>query len=212
VTGERDDTRHYFDDRPTVASDPVTVDVVLPDLAFTMRTDRGVFSHGHLDTATSLLLRTPLPLASSGDLLDLGCGSGPIALTMAMRSPSATVWAVDTNERARELTARNAAANGLGNVRVARPDDVPEDVRFATIWSNPPIRIGKAALHELLERWLGRLDADATAALVVQKHLGADSLQRWLGERGLTCRRVASKAGYRILTVSAPAGSPDDAT
>ncbi len=201
MTGERDDRAHYFDDRPAVASDPVTVDVVLPDVAFTMRTDRGVFSHGHLDTATSLLLRTPLPLASHGDLLDLGCGSGAIALTMARRSPAATVWAVDTNERARELTSDNADANRIGNVRVAHPDEVPDHLRFATIWSNPPIRIGKAALHDLLDRWLGRLTADGTAALVVQKHLGADSLQRWLRTQGFTVERLASKSGFRLLDV-----------
>ncbi len=192
----------YFDEDPTVASDPLVVDVTLPDTAFTMETDRGVFSHGHLDTATSMLLRADLPLASHGDLLDLGCGAGPIALTMARRSPEATVWAVDVNRRARELCARNAARNALGNIRVTHPDEAPADIRFATIWSNPPIRIGKQALHDLLFAWLGRLAPDGTAALVVQKHLGADSLQRWLAEQGHPCERLGSKAGFRLLGVS----------
>lgn len=204
MASDRDsgDLSHYFDDDPDVPSDPVTIDVVLPDTAFKMETDRGVFSHGHLDTATSLLLRTPLPLASTGDLLDLGCGAGPIALTMALRSPAATVWAVDVNERARDLCARNAARNGIANLRVVHPDDVPGDVRFATIWSNPPIRVGKAALHDLLDRWLPRLTPDGTAALVVHKHLGADSLQRWLTAHGHPTERVTSKAGIRVLVVS----------
>jgi len=202
VSADRDAPQHYFDESPGVASETRRVDVTLPDTAFVMETDRGVFSHGHLDTATSLLLRADLPLAASGDLLDLGCGSGAIALTMALRAPGATVWAVDTNERARRLTARNAAGNDVGNVRVCSPDEVPADVRFATIWSNPPIRIGKAALHELLGRWLGRLDGDdSTAALVVQKHLGADSLQRWLVGQGYDCERVASKSGFRLLAL-----------
>lgn len=194
---------HYFDDRPSVRSEPVLVDVTLPDTAFVMETDRGVFSRGHLDTATSMLLRADLPIASAGDLLDLGCGAGPIALAMARRSPGATVWAIDVNARARELTTRNAQRNALQNIRVVAPDAVPPDVRFATIWSNPPIRIGKAALHELLEFWLGRLDDDGNAAIVVQKHLGADSLQRWLVEHGYRCDRVGSKAGFRLLTVRA---------
>lgn len=194
-------SEQYFDDDPTVASSPVFVDVTLPDTAFVMETDRGVFSHGHLDTATSMLLRADLPIAASGDLLDLGCGAGPIALTMARRSPGATVWAVDVNARARELCVRNAERNALINIRVVAPDDVPPDVRFATIWSNPPIRIGKVALHDLLENWLARLDTDASASLVVQKHLGADSLQRWLTELGYRCDRVGSKAGFRLLTV-----------
>ena len=192
---------HYFDDDPDAPSSPILVDVTLPDTAFVMETDRGVFSRGHLDTATSMLLRADLPIAASGDLLDLGCGAGPIALTMARRSPDATVWAVDVNARARELCRRNAERNALANVRVVSPDDVPPDVRFATVWSNPPIRIGKPALHDLLETWLARLDADGSASLVVQKHLGADSLQRWLIDLGYRCDRVGSKAGFRLLTV-----------
>lgn len=191
----------YFEADPDVGSDPVTVDVALPDVAFTMTTDRGVFSRGHLDTATSMLLRADLPLAPVGDLLDLGCGAGPIAMAMALRSPDARVWAVDVNERARTLTRRNAEYNGIRNVHVVAPDEVPADIRFATIWSNPPIRIGKDALHRLLSTWLGRLHEQGTAALVVQKHLGADSLQRWLNEQGHSTRRHSSKAGFRLLTI-----------
>jgi 16S rRNA (guanine1207-N2)-methyltransferase len=192
---------HYFDDDPDAPSAPVLVDVTLPDTAFVMETDRGVFSRGHLDTATSMLLRADLPIAASGDLLDLGCGAGPIALTMARRSPDATVWALDVNARARELCRANAERNALTNVRVVSADGVPPDVRFATIWSNPPIRIGKSALHDLLDTWLVRLDVNGSASLVVQKHLGADSLQRWLIELGYRCDRVGSKAGFRLLTV-----------
>lgn len=205
MPSDDDGQTQYFGDDPTVASDPVDVDVSLPDLAFTMATDRGVFSHGRLDAGTSLLLRAGLPLAERGDLLDLGCGSGPIALAMAIRSPAATVWAIDVNRRARELTAANAERNALANVRVAAPDELPGSLRFATLWSNPPIRIGKSALHELLRTWLGRLDTDGTAALVVQKHLGADSLQRWLASIGHPMDRIASKSGYRILADPRPA-------
>jgi 16S rRNA (guanine1207-N2)-methyltransferase len=197
-------SEQYFDDDPTVASAPLLVDVTLADTAFVMETDRGVFSHGHLDTATSMLLRAELPIASSGNLLDLGCGAGAIALTMARRSPDATVWAVDVNTRARDLCRRNAERNALTNIRVAAPDDVPPDVRFATIWSNPPIRIGKRALHDLLQFWFARLEPAGSASLVVQKHLGADSLQRWLVELGYRCERVASKAGFRLFTVRTP--------
>lgn len=195
------DRGHYFDDRPDAPSDPVLVDVTLPDTAFVMETDRGVFSRGHLDTATSMLLRAELPIAPAGDLLDLGCGAGPIALTMALRSPGATVWAVDVNTRARELCARNAVRNRLTNVRVAAPDEVPPGIRFATIWSNPPIRIGKAALHQLLLDWFGRLEPDGHAAIVVQKHLGADSLQRWLDSQHIPMERVGSKSGFRLFAV-----------
>lgn len=204
--------RHYFDDDPRVASAPVTVDVTLPDIAFTLETDRGVFSHGRLDAGTSLLLRTDLPLPRTGNLLDLGCGAGPIAVALALRRPDATVWAVDVNRRARELCARNAARRGIANIRVVAPADVPDDVVFDAIWSNPPIRVGKKALHALLTTWLRRLAPHSTAALVVQKHLGADSLQRWLSGIGYRTERLTSKAGYRILTVepSEPRGVDGD--
>ena len=197
---ERSDT-HYFDDDPAVPSDPIVIDVTLPDTAFALETDRGVFSRGQLDTGTSMLLRETLPLASSGDFLDLGCGAGPIALAMARRSPAATVWAVDVNSRARALCSRNAERNRITNIKVVAPSEMPGEVRFDTIWSNPPIRIGKTALHKLLLVWLNRLSADGSAALVVQKHLGADSLHRWLEKEGFPTERVASKAGYRLLLV-----------
>lgn len=200
--------KHYFDEQPEVGSDERVVDVGVPGAGFRLSTDRGVFSRGRLDTGTLLLLQTAPPPSPTGDLLDLGCGAGPIALTLAMRSPGATVWAVDVNERARTLTGRNAADNGVTNIRVAAPDAVPADVRFATIWSNPPIRIGKPALHDLLTDWLGRLAEAGEAVLVVQKHLGADSLQRWLTGHGHPTERIGSRAGFRVLRTGwAPVGS-----
>jgi 16S rRNA (guanine1207-N2)-methyltransferase len=101
---------------------------------------------------------------------------------------------------------RNASRLGLHNVNAALPDDVPDDVTFRTIWSNPPIRVGKAELHRMLARWLPRLDDDATAWLVVAKHLGAESLQRWLGDDlGLDVERAANSKGFRVLAASRPA-------
>jgi 16S rRNA G1207 methylase RsmC len=195
---------HYFDNTPEVTSDEIIVEVGLAQVAFTMATDRGVFSHGHLDTATGLLLRESPAPPTTGNLLDLGCGSGAIALTMALRSPAAVVWAVDVNIRARHLTAANAERNNVTNIRVVSPDAVPSDVRFEAIWSNPPIRIGKQALHELLLGWLGRLTDHGQAMLVVQKHLGADSLQAWLTAQGYPTERIASKAGFRLLRTHHP--------
>jgi 16S rRNA G1207 methylase RsmC len=121
---------------------------------------------------------------------------------MAKRSPNATVWAVDVNSRARELCLANAEANGITNLNVVGPEDVPADITFACVWSNPPIRIGKPALHEMLLTWLARLATDGAAAMVVHKHLGADSLQRWLTEQGYPTTRLASSSGYRILQTS----------
>lgn len=190
---------HYFDEEPTTLSAPRDVTLTLPDIALTLRTDRGVFGYDRIDQGTKLLLaKAPLPSAT-GDLLDLGCGTGAIALTMARRAPQATVWAVDVNERARELCRWNAAANGIANVHVCAPEEVPAGVRMATIWSNPPIRVGKVALHEMLLHWLVRLAVGGEAVLVVHKHLGSDSLQRWLTNVGFPTTRLASSGGYRIL-------------
>jgi 16S rRNA (guanine1207-N2)-methyltransferase len=195
----------YFDPRPAAASHRREVELALRDLGgtLTLRTDRGVFSADRVDVGTRLLLDHGPPVPAAGDLLDLGCGYGPIAVTLALRAPGARVWAVDVNERALALCAENAAAHGLapGRFRACTPDDVPDGVRFAAIWSNPPIRIGGAALHELLLRWLDRLDDGGTAALVVQKHLGADSLAAWLGDQGFGVQRLRAKQGYRILGV-----------
>ena len=196
---------HYFDEEPTTESAPREVMLLLPDVQFALRTDRGVFGYDRIDAGTKLLLLKTPPPSPQGDLLDVGCGTGAIALTMAHRSPGATVWAVDVNERARELCRGNAERNGISNVRVCAPDDVPDDVRFASIWSNPAIRIGKPALHAMLLHWLGRLGPEGTAVLVVHKHLGSDSLQTWLSAQGFPTTRLASSAGYRILQ-SSPVG------
>ena len=195
----------YFERTPEVASRPSVVTLALADLTLKLSTDRGVFSHDAVDAGTRLLLQEAAPPPADGDLLDLGCGYGPIALTMAKRSPGATVWAVDVNERALALCGANAERNGVHNVRPAAIEDVPPDIRFAAIWSNPPIRIGKTALHELLLRWLRLLDDGGVATLVVQKHLGADSLASWLTGEGFSVERLASRQGYRLLSVRARA-------
>jgi 16S rRNA (guanine1207-N2)-methyltransferase len=192
---------HYFSRSPDVASRPSTVRLGLPDVSLELRTDRGVFSAARIDPGTRYLLTEAPAPPTGGHLADVGCGYGPIALTLATRSPGATVWAVDVNERALELTRANAAAAGLSNVRVATPNEVPADVRLAALWSNPPVRVGKAALHDLLDSWLGRLDSAGMALLVVQKNLGADSLHRWLETRDWSVTRLGSRIGYRLLEV-----------
>ena len=193
----------YFEDDPSVGSDPRSVEVALPDVAFTLTADRGVFSSDHLDAGTKLLLlEAPSLEPSETTVLDLGCGWGPIACVTAARAPHATVWAVDVNERARRLTAANAAGIGASErVHVADPDGVPPDVQFDRILSNPPIRVGKKALHALLTRWLPRLTPGGRAHLVVQKHLGSDSLADWLRTEGYDVDRIKSRAGFRILEV-----------
>ena len=197
---------HYFSPRPVTASRPRAVTLALPDLRVELRSDAGVFSADRIDPGTRLLLlEAPPPPAGAAHVADLGCGYGPVAVTLAHRAPGATVWAIDVNERARACCRLNAERLGLHAIRVVAPDEVPDDVRFDALWSNPPVRIGKVALHELLAGWLDRLTPRGRAWLVVRRHLGADSLQRWLTEQGWRTERCASRAGSRLLEV-APRG------
>ncbi|MEH1100550.1 class I SAM-dependent methyltransferase [Micromonospora sp. CPCC 205561] len=196
---------HYFTAEPTTAAHPREVEFSVAGHDYALTSSGGVFSAARLDPGTAVLLRkAELPAAGrTGALLDLGCGFGPITCVLAASAPTATVWAVDVNERARELTAANAARIGAADrVRVAGPDDVPADLSFAEIWSNPPIRVGKDELHQLLLRWLPRLAPDGVAWLVVARYLGGDSLQRWLVEQGWQVGRHASQKGYRVLRVT----------
>ena len=196
-----DSDGHYFDVDPQVGSRPATVRLDLPDRSLRFTTDRGVFGRDKVDPGTKYLLLDAPPPPAEGTFVDLGCGYGPIACTLAARAPSAVVWAVDTNTRALALCAENAAALELANVRTISPEDAPSDLAVDLLWSNPPIRIGKAALHDLLRTWLVRLTPQGVAVLVVQKHLGADSLQRWLQAEGWPVERLASRTGYRLLEV-----------
>ncbi|MGJ7450224.1 class I SAM-dependent methyltransferase [Aquipuribacter sp. MA13-13] len=198
---------HYFDERPTGPGQERRRTVELQGRSMDVVTSSGVFSGDRLDLGTQVLLRHAGPVPAEGHLLDLGCGWGPITLALAAAAPGATVWAVDVNERARALTAANARDNGFGQVNVRSPGDVDPDVSFALIWSNPPIRIGKDALHSLLLAWLPRLAPGGRAELVVQRNLGADSLHTWLEQvlpDGMTVTRSASSKGYRVLVVSRP--------
>ncbi len=196
---------HYFSESPASRSRPGTVRLRIDGDTVELATDRGTFSPGRIDPGTAFLLeRAPAP-PTTGRFLDLGCGYGPMAITLAFRSPDASVVAVDVNERSRSLTAENAQRLGLENVAVSDPEDVADEP-FDLIWSNPPIRIGKQALHELLLRWLVRLAPGGAAVLVVNRHLGADSLQRWLTEQGHPTERLASRKGYRLLRASATGG------
>ena len=192
---------HYFAEQPSSGSAPTTHEVRVRNLQLTLAGDRGVFNQGDLDWGTRVLIENA-DVPSGGVLLDLGCGGGAIAAALAKLRPDAEIWAIDINERAREVTERTLALNSITNVRVASPDAVPPDLRFDGIWSNPPIRVGKSELHQLLESWLARLTPSGCADLVVHKNLGSDSLAKWLESLGYAVQRHASKQGYRVLHVN----------
>ncbi|HET7338952.1 MAG TPA: methyltransferase [Candidatus Dormibacteraeota bacterium] len=194
---------HYFEARPEVASRPRSVRLKTGDIDLRLQADRGVFGSRGVDLGTLVLLDYAPPPPEHGDLLDLGSGYGPIAIALAKLAPGATVWAVDVNERALELTTANAESAGTSNIEIRLPDDIPADLHFDAIYSNPPVRVGKQPLHDLLMRWLPRLKPGAAAYLVVQRNLGSDSLQKWLNENGFEATRLKAKKGYRVLEVRA---------
>lgn len=198
-------TSHYFDAEPTGPERRQRVPATVWGRDIELLTAGGVFAGDGLDRGTAVLLRESPPPVGSPRVLDLGCGYGPIAVAITLACPGAVVDAVDVNERALALCRDNAAALGLaGRIRVLRPDQADPETRYDEIWSNPPIRIGKDALHDLLLTWLARLAPAGVARLVVAKNLGADTLARWLAEQGYAVGRAASGKGFRVLVVSRP--------
>lgn len=195
--------QHYFVSDPAVAQKPRRITVELRGRSVEVGTDAGIFSPGALDKGTAALLRN-VPDPRGHSFLDIGCGWGPLTIALAQADPEASVTAVDVNERSLALTSANAQELGLRGVQSFLPEDVPAELTFDTIWSNPPIRVGKDALHEILSQWLPRLAPGGTAWLVVQKNLGGDTLQRWLREtlpEEFHVRRAATDKGFRIIAV-----------
>ncbi|MCJ1713660.1 class I SAM-dependent methyltransferase [Curtobacterium sp. VKM Ac-2922] len=195
---------HYFSATPESPARPRQITVTLAGRTLSLTTAAGVFSPDGVDRGTRVLLGSVPPPAPDGALLDVGCGWGPIAITMGLLSPDATVWGVDVNERVLDLARHNADVAQAPNVSIALPGDVPADLRFRTIWSNPPIRVGKDELHDILTTWLPRLEVDGDAWLVVSKDLGGDSLQRWLHDSlgsSFHVTRATTDKGFRVLRV-----------
>jgi 16S rRNA G1207 methylase RsmC len=201
-------TDHYFTAEPASAAERRQLQVHLAGRHVIVQTAPGIFCPDRVDIGTAVLLHEAPAPPPTGNLLDIGAGWGPIALSLGLLSPDASIWAVDVNQRALVLARENANALGITAFHAVTPDEVPPDVVFDAIWSNPPIRVGKPALHDLLLKWLPRLTPEATAYLVVQKNLGSDSLQRWL-TTALESRqpgafevgRHASARGFRLLSV-----------
>jgi 16S rRNA G1207 methylase RsmC len=211
-------TDHYFSADPSVPFDREPFSCEVWGERLDLVSGSGVYSRGRLDIGTAVLFRETEP-PTPGHVLDLGTGYGVIGLAIAAAwrgdgvpaGATSGVTGVEVNQRAVLLANRNAAALGLQDRFVAcDPEVLPADLTFDEIWSNPPIRIGKQALHDLLMRWFARLRPGGRAVMVVGKNLGADSLQAWLTDRGYPTARLASAKGFRVLESRSEhtAGSP----
>ena len=196
---------HYFTTDPSSERRTSTRTVTLLGHQVAVTTASGTFSPQGLDTGTAVLLKYAPPPPPSGVFLDIGCGWGPLTLALGLAAPEARVWGIDVNERARSTAVENAENLGLTNLTIAGPDEVPDNLTFDLIWSNPPIRVGKEALHQILATWLNRLTPTGEAYLVVAKKLGSDSLMHWINSdalpRHLATRSETSK-GYRVIRVT----------
>ena len=199
-------SEHYFTASPAVEAEERAHRFSIRGVEHAVVTASGVFSADRLDKGTQVLFDHVPDPPKTGTFLDLGCGWGPITLALAGAAPGATVLAVDVNERSLALTTRNAETAGLDNVRTSPAEALLTELRESSrtvdlIWSNPPVRIGKEALHALLLDWLALLSDDGEAWLVVLKNLGADSLATWLRDQGWDVSRMASSKGFRVLRV-----------
>ena len=191
---------HYFTADPTTPFKRVPVRANVWGHWLELTSGSGVFAQGRLDVGTGVLLREAAPPVEAREVLDLGCGYGVIGLAVAVAVPEARVTAVDVNERALLLARENAEQLGVADrFRALTPEQVDPGATYDEIWSNPPIRVGKEALHELMLQWLPRLRPGGRAVMVVGKNLGSDSLARWLADQGFPTDKLSSAKGFRVL-------------
>ena len=202
---------HYFSADPSVPFEREPVSCEVWGRRLDLVSGSGVYSRGRLDIGTAVLFRETTPPAP-GRVLDLGTGYGVIGLAVAaawradgVPVEAGSVTGVEVNRRAILLAHENAERTGLADrFHAVEPDEVPADAAYDEIWSNPPIRIGKQALHDLLLLWFARLVPDGRAVMVVGKNLGGDSLQAWLTAQGYPTTRLASAKGFRVLESRRP--------
>lgn len=197
----------YFSANPNSLDLRRTLHVDLRGHEVSVQVSNGVFSSSKLDLGTAVLLKHAPQPPENGRFFDIGCGWGAISLALGFESPNAQIYAVDVNERALDLTGINAKNAGLNNIHTYLVEDALKEDELKDIdliWSNPPIRVGKDVLHNILLTWLPRLKVGGAAYLVVQKNLGSDSLIPWLSKNlgeDFSVEKYASSKGYRIIEV-----------
>ena len=172
---------HYFINDNNLASEIKPFNININGISFTFNTDNGVFSKGELDFGTNLLIRNALSLDISGDVLDLGCGYGAIGIILK-KIKDVNVTMSDINNRAVHLSKMNAKKNNVA-VNVINSDGY-ENISdcFDYIISNPPIRVGKKKLYELLLDSKNHLKKDGKLVIVIRKEQGALSLIKDMSE------------------------------
>lgn len=194
-------TDHYYSRTQNVESDPKFWDFQLRKHSFRFKTDNGVFSKKEVDFGSRLLIEVFEPIDKSGKILDVGCGYGPIGLSLAKSFPEAMVHMIDVNERALALSVENAKLNHIDNIKVYQSDRLLTvvDKDFTDIVTNPPIRAGKHIVHDIFEQSYQHLSSGGTLWVVIQKKQGAPSALVKLEELFNEVETVAKSKGYFIF-------------
>ena len=193
---------HYYSSKPSSESHRETINVEIAGNKFTFLTDAGVFSKKQVDVGSEVLMTTAAQTDfPTGNLLDVGCGYGPIGIYLAKAFPSRTIEMVDVNERAVDLAKENAKLNQVENVEIYESYlfEQVNNQMLAGIISNPPIRAGKKVVHQILEESYGYLVPGGILQIVIQKKQGAPSAKKKMEEIFGNVQRVALDRGYWIL-------------
>lgn len=193
---------HYYSSKPSSESHRERIEVDLLGRKFLFETDAGVFSKKRVDFGSEVLMATAENVSfPEGDLLDMGCGYGPIGLYLAKAFPNRQIEMVDINERAILLAKENAKINTIENVEIYASNlfEQVENHQFAGIISNPPIRAGKKVVHQILEEAHDYLMPGGSLLIVIQKKQGAPSARKKMEEVFGNVKRVALEKGYWVL-------------
>jgi len=195
-------TNHYYSQQPEAESNRKSWTFTLRGNSFHFQSDRGVFSKNEVDFGSRLLIETFTKPDQKGDLLDVGCGYGPIGISLAKEFKDLTVDMIDVNERAVELAKVNAEANGVKNVRIIASnlfENVDPSKKYAAVLTNPPIRAGKKVVHEIFEKSFESLLPGGELWIVIQKKQGAPSAIAKLDEMFKEVVTVKKDKGYFII-------------
>lgn len=195
---------HYFSQNPQSKSSPKIWQYKLRGNHFTFESDEGVFSKNEVDYGTRMLIERFEAPSVRGDLLDLGCGYGPIGLAVATCNQDREVMLTDINQRAVELARKNAQHNGVENVEFVLSDRLNSlsNHSFAAIMTNPPIRAGKQTVHQMFAESYAALVENGSLWVVIQKKQGAPSAIKKLKELFGNVRVVDRSKGYYLLMMT----------
>ena len=198
--GRRSAAEHYSTRAPQSRPRPHVIHATLRGRAWSFQVASGVFSHRGIDAGTRLLIEA-MRVNRGDQVLDLGCGYGPIGLVAASLAPRGTVWLVDANQRAAALARSNAAANGLTNVRVIVADGAAalRDRTMDVVVTNPPIRAGRQVVAGFIADAWRVLRLGGRFYLVARTAQGARTLGRLIQERFGNVRQLRASGGYRVF-------------